>query len=88
MLKAKHKAKIVEDFRKHQKDTGSAEVQIGLISETIEKLTSHLKKNPKDDHSRRGLLKMVAKRKRLLNYVAKHNKRSYGTVMRKIGLKK
>lgn len=88
MLKTKQKAKIIEDFRKHPKDTGSAEVQIGLLSETIEKLTAHLKKNSKDNHSRRGLLKMVAKRKRLLNYVAKHNKKKHDSIAKKLGLKK
>ncbi|MDI6883093.1 MAG: 30S ribosomal protein S15 [Patescibacteria group bacterium] len=88
MLTPKEKEKIVKDYKLHKADTGSADVQIALLSESIKKLQSHLKKNPKDLHSRRGLLKMVIKRKRLLKYLEKENKRRYNSVFKKIGLKK
>lgn len=88
MLKTKEKTKLIEKFQTHDKDTGSAEVQIALLTETIERLADHLKKNAKDNHSRRGLLKMVAKRKKLLEYVAKTNKKSHESIVKKLGLKK
>jgi len=88
MLKTKEKSKIVEAFQTHNKDTGSSAVQVAVLTEEIVKLTSHLKKNPKDNHSRRGLLGMVAKRKRLMDYLAKHEPRRYASVVKKLGLKK
>ena len=63
------KTKIVQDFQIHDKDTGSADVQIALLTERINKLTGHLQKNMKDHHSRRGLLMMVGQRRRLLDYL-------------------
>lgn len=73
--------------KRHDKDTGSPEYQIALFTEQIKKLTVHLKKNAKDFHSRRGLLKMVAKRKRLLGYLEKTNKEAHGKLTKKLGLK-
>ena len=72
----------------HDKDTGSAEVQVALLTQRIDELTSHLKKHAKDNHSRRGLLKMVSKRKKLLEYVQKKNKTSYEKLIKKLGLRK
>ncbi|MDD5099184.1 MAG: 30S ribosomal protein S15 [Candidatus Colwellbacteria bacterium] len=68
MLTPKVKSNIIKEARSHEKDTGSAKVQIGLLNRRIEELSSHLKKNPKDIHSRRGLLKMVSKRRKLEKY--------------------
>lgn len=88
MLTVKEKQKIIGKIRTHEKDTGSSAVQIAILTEEIKRLTSHLKTHKKDNHSRRGLLKMVAKRKSLLDYLANDNLRSYHTVIRKLGLKK
>ena len=88
MLKPKTKQKIVSEHRVHEKDTGSASVQVALLSEQIEELSAHLKKHPKDNHSRRGLLKMVAKRKKLLEYLAKKNETLYKSLIKKLGLRK
>ena len=67
MLTPKEKQRVIEKYKLHDKDTGSNEVQVALFTEKIDQLTGHLKKHPKDNHSRRGLLKMVSKRKRLLD---------------------
>lgn len=88
MLTKDEKEKTIEEFKVHKTDTGSAEVQIALLSEEISRLLAHLKVNPKDTHSKRGLLKMVIKRKRLLKYLEKNNKRKYNSIIKKIGLKK
>ena len=88
MLKTKDKKKIIETTQTHEKDTGSAEVQVGLLSKQIDSLTIHLKKHAKDNHSRKGLLKMVSKRKKLLNYVSKTNKAGYEKLIKKLGLRK
>lgn len=69
MLTPKVKANIIKEKRINEKDTGSASVQIGILSRRIEELADHLKKNPKDAHSRRGLLKMVSKRRKLEKYI-------------------
>lgn len=82
------KSKIASEFAKHEKDTGSAEVQIALLSRQIEELTKHLKKNPKDNHSRRGLLKMVSRRRKFLEYLRKREPEKYAKVVKKLGLKK
>lgn len=87
-LSPKEKAKIVEKFRVHEKDTGSSEVQIALLTEEITRLTEHLKKHAKDYHSRRGLLGMVAQRKKLLDYLKETNMRKYNRVIKKLGLKR
>lgn len=88
MLKTKDKKKIVEAHRAHEKDTGSAGVQIALLTKQIDELTGHLKKHPKDNHSRRGLLTMVSKRKKFLAYLQKKDKASYERLIKKLGLRK
>lgn len=88
MLTTKQKGKIIKEHQYHDKDTGSASVQVGILTEEIEKLALHLKKHPKDNHSRRGLLKMVAKRKSLLDYLSKNDEKKFNSVVRKLGLKK
>lgn len=86
-LTHKQKEKVTGGVKRHDKDTGSPEYQIALFTEQIKKLTLHLKKNKKDFHSRRGLLKMVAKRKRLLGYLEKTNKDAHKALVAKLGLK-
>lgn len=88
MLNPKQKQKIVTEHALHESDTGSSEVQIALFTEEIEALTKHLKKHPKDNSSRRGLLKMVAKRKRLLNYLKKEAPIRYNKIVKELDLKK
>ncbi|MCX6791243.1 MAG: 30S ribosomal protein S15 [Candidatus Gribaldobacteria bacterium] len=88
MLKTEAKEKLIGNFQQHDTDTGSAEVQIALLSEEIQKILGHLKKNPKDQHSRRGLLKMVIKRRKLLKFLEQDNKRKYNAIIKKLGLKK
>ena len=88
MLKTKVKKKIIESVHTHEKDTGSTEVQVGLLSKQIDELTSHLKKHSKDTHSRRGLLRMVSKRKKLLTYLAKKSPKDYASLIKKLGLRK
>lgn len=87
-LKKEKKKKIIEESKIHEKDTGSPDVQIALLSEEINKLVLHLKKHPKDLHSKRGLIKMVVKRKKLLSYLKAENEKRYKSVTKKIGLKK
>lgn len=88
MIPTKSKQKIIEKYKLHEGDTGSSEVQIAILTEEIKRLTSHLKKNPKDIHSRRGLLKMVAERKALLNYLAREDEKRYTRIIKKLGLKR
>ena len=78
----------MEDFKRHENDTGSEEVQIALLTEEIKRLLSHLKKHKKDIHSRRGLLKIVSKRKRLLDYLRKDDPKRYGSITKELGLKR
>ena len=87
-LKTKEKTKIIKEHNIHEKDTGSCEVQIALLSKEIDKLLLHLKKNPKDLHSKRGLIRMVIKRKKLLSYLKKESEKRYSVIIKKIGLKK
>jgi small subunit ribosomal protein S15 len=86
-LTNKQKEKVTKEVKRHDKDTGSPEYQIALFTETIKKLTAHLKKNAKDFHSRRGLLKMVSKRKKLMDYLKSTNEKSYKALVKKLGLK-
>lgn len=88
MLEPKEKEKIIAKYKLHDKDTGSPEVQIALLTEEIKQLLSHLKKHKKDFHSKRGLLKMVAKRRKLLGYLKDEDEQRYKSIVRKIGLKK
>jgi small subunit ribosomal protein S15 len=87
-LGVERKSEILTKFRSHETDTGSPEVQIALLSERITLLTEHLKKNKKDHSSRRGLLKMVGKRRRLLNYLARVDARRYEKIIKELGLRK
>ncbi|MBU1084431.1 MAG: 30S ribosomal protein S15 [Candidatus Omnitrophota bacterium] len=82
------KAEIVRGFKKHDTDTGSPEVQIALLSERIEGLTEHFKKHKKDHHSRRGLLMLVNKRRKLLSYLKSSDNDRYQDVIKKLGLRK
>lgn len=82
------KAKIIKDFAKNEKDTGSTEVQIAILTEEINLLTEHLKEHIHDYHSRRGLLRKVGQRRSLLNYLAKNDINSYREVIKKLGLRK
>jgi small subunit ribosomal protein S15 len=86
-LTNKQKEKVTKDVKRHEKDTGSSEYQIALFTEKIKKLTDHLKKNAKDFHSRRGLLKMVSKRKKLMLYLEKTNEKAYKKLIKQLGLK-
>ncbi|MCH7828756.1 30S ribosomal protein S15 [Patescibacteria group bacterium] len=88
MLTTKDKEKLIEKYKIHTTDSGSPEVQIALITEEIKRLLSHLKKHPKDFHSKRGLLKTVAKRRTLLAYLKQESVRRYNSLIKKIGLKK
>jgi len=88
MLTKKKKQNVVKDTARHEGDTGSPEVQVGLLTRKINELASHLKKNPKDIHSRRGLLGMVADRRSHLKYLEKKNKRAYNALLKKLDLKK
>ncbi|MFC1595189.1 30S ribosomal protein S15 [Patescibacteria group bacterium] len=88
MLSFKEKQKIIEKFRHDDSDTGSSEIQIALLSTEIKELSNHLKKHRKDNHSRRGLLKMVAKRRKLLQYLAREDNKRYETIIKKLELKK
>ena len=88
MLTPEEKTKVIKDYKLHDADTGSSEVQIALLTEEIKRLLLHLKKHAKDFHSKRGLLKMVSKRRTLLNYIKKEDTRKYNSILKKIGLKK
>lgn len=86
MLTKRQKKISIDEFQKHDKDTGSAEVQIALLTKRIKELSGHLKKNPKDNHSRRGLLQMVGKRRRFLQYLKREDEKAYGKIMKKLEL--
>jgi small subunit ribosomal protein S15 len=88
MLTKKKKEKVIKEVAMHGTDTGSPEVQIAILSKRIDDLTSHLKKNAKDKHSRRGLLQMVADRRVHLKYLEKSAPKRYSSVVKKLGLKK
>ena len=82
------KQEIINNYKRDEKDTGSPEVQIALLTERINELTEHLKVHKKDNHSRRGLLKMVGKRRNLLNYLVKKDVNRYRAIVEKLGLRK
>lgn len=86
-LDPKKKAKIIKDFATKDGDTGSPEVQVALLTEQVKELTDHLKTHKKDVHSRRGLLSMVSKRRRLLNYLSVKEEKRYKALIKKLGLK-
>ena len=88
MMTKEMKEEIIKSNRRDEKDTGSPEVQIALLTERINELTEHLKANPNDNHSRRGLLMMVGSRKNLLNYLARKDVQRYRDIVAKLGLRK
>ena len=86
-LTTRQKERVTKNVKRHDKDTGSPEYQIALFTEKIKKLTTHLKKNAKDFHSRRGLLKMISKRKKLMEYLKRTDEKKYKAVIKKLKLK-
>lgn len=88
MLPKEKKKKIIKKSSLHEKDTGSAAVQVSLLTERINRLSDHLKKNQKDKHSRRGLLKMVVRRRKMLDYLKNTNEEVYIKIAGTLGLKK
>ncbi len=87
-LKKEKKNEIVSEFQQHESDTGSPEVQIALLSERIRELTEHFKIHKKDHHSRRGLLKLVGQRRRLLDYLKRRDFARYKDVIERLGIRK
>jgi small subunit ribosomal protein S15 len=87
-LDSEKKREIIDQHRMHEKDTGSPEVQIAILTEKINYLTEHLKEHKKDHHSRRGLLKMVGQRRGLLNYLKNTNVDRYRAIVEKLGLRR
>lgn len=87
-LQKEEKARIIGRFRRHEKDVGSAEVQIGILDGKIRQLSGHVERAPKDNHSRKGLVSMVAKRRKLLNYVKRIRPDEYGELIKTLGLRK
>jgi len=87
-ITAEKKSAIVSEYKTHDKDTGSPEVQIALLTERIKGLTEHLRRFPKDNHSRRGLLKLVGQRRRLLAYLIKKDNTRYRAVIGRLGLRR
>lgn len=87
MLNVEKKQQIIASYRRHEGDTGSPEVQIALLTERINELTEHLRVHTKDHHSRRGLLKMVGQRRRLLNYLKDTDRDRFTEVVQRLGLR-
>jgi len=88
VLTGEDKTEIIDKFKIHEKDTGSSNVQIALLTKRINDLTGHFKIHPKDHHSRRGLLKMVGQRRRLLNYIKRRDSGQYRSLIQELGLRK
>lgn len=88
MLTTRKKQNAIKDVKRHDTDTGSPEVQISILSKQIDELGTHLRKHKKDVHSRRGLLQMVADRRKHLKYLEQHNKKAHASITKKLGLKK
>ncbi len=87
MLTVKKKEAIISKHQRHDGDTGSPEVQVAILSQKINELAAHLKENKKDNHSRRGLLKMVSDRRSHLKYLKKKNEATYNALVKKLGIK-
>jgi len=87
-LLKEQKSSIITEYKTHEEDTGSAEVQVALLTERINQLTEHLKQHKKDHHSRRGLLMMVGHRRRLLNYLSKKDINRYRAMVNRLGLRR
>jgi small subunit ribosomal protein S15 len=88
VLSKDSKQKIITDFKLHETDTGSPEVQVAILTQRINELTEHLREHKKDHHSRRGLLKMVGQRRRLLNYLRDNDIERYRAVLARLGLRR
>ena len=88
MITKDQKTSVIESTRTHETDTGSPEVQIAILTERIRQLTEHLKIHKKDNHSRLGLLKMVGKRRRLLDYLIKNDINRYRAIIAQLGIRK
>ena len=88
MIAKEKKQAIIKEYGRTEGDTGSPEVQVAILTARINELTEHFKANPKDHHSRRGLLKMVGRRRNLLNYLAKKDENAYKELVEKLGLRK
>lgn len=86
-LTQERKHQLITDYQVHETDTGSAEVQIAILTERINRLSEHLKSNQKDHSSRRGLLKLIGQRKRLLSYVAEQNQQRYQALIGRLGIR-
>lgn len=87
MLTKRKKENAIKDVKRHDSDTGSPESQVALLTKQIDELSSHLKKHKKDFHSRRGLLQMVADRRKHLKYLERKDEKSYKSLVKKLGLK-
>lgn len=88
MIRKEEKTAVIADNKTHENDTGSPEVQVAILTARIQQLTEHLKVHKHDNHSRRGLLKMVGKRRKLLDYLAKKDIERYRALIAKLGLRK
>ena len=88
MLTSENKTKVIGSMQQHKQDTGSPEVQIGIFTEQIKRLTKHLQTHKQDEHSRRGLLKMVGKRRSLLNYLSRSDDKRYQDTLKKLDLRR
>ena len=88
MMRKEEKTLIIENNRLHETDTGSAEVQVAILSKRIAELTEHLKEHKNDHHSRRGLMKMIGRRRSMLNYMAKKDINRYRATIEKLGIRK
>ena len=88
MIDKDTKSQIISDFRQHETDTGSAEVQVAILTARISELTEHLKQHRKDVHSRTGLLKLVGQRRSLLNYISREDVARYRVIINRLGLRR
>lgn len=88
MISSAQKQATISEHRSHEKDTGSSEVQVALLTERINGLSEHFKKHDKDHHSRRGLLKLVSQRRRLLNYLRRNDPQRYQALIERLGLRR
>ena len=88
MLDGETKTNLIREYRLHDKDTGSAEIQVAVLTENIKQLTGHLRVHKKDVHSRRGLLGMESRRRRLLNYLSSEDVNRYQTLIARLGLRR
>lgn len=88
MLAKEQKKELIQKFQHHDKDTGSAEVQVAILSNRITYLTDHFKVHKKDHHSRRGLIRLVSQRRKLLDYMKKHDFEGYQKILQQLGIRK